>query len=237
MPGARRTRSLACEMKRAHERSHHRFARTARHSLRDGLSAYSVLSPVTGLFCHRRSRKNCFPRKLDTSVGVSGPHNFAVRTRLRQRLRRGLRQSAEGLAKAEAARTSLAPPAAIASRPALMTCATPLFRGGMARVVDLICPTGKAKYFCEKGWTRICAMRPSGKSVRSRRRGNGTIAATPSLLPLWEKEESAAEFNPRSAESTAARFRQTPEAARNARRVPTARDSAWHRTAAGAPRW
>ena len=35
------------------------------------------LSPVTGLFCHRHLR-NTF-RKLDTSVGVSGPHDFAVR--------------------------------------------------------------------------------------------------------------------------------------------------------------
>jgi hypothetical protein len=41
------------------------------------LTAYIVLSPVTGLFCHRRQR-NCF-RQLDTSVGVSGPHDFAVR--------------------------------------------------------------------------------------------------------------------------------------------------------------
>jgi len=41
------------------------------------LTAYFVLSPVTGLFCHRHQR-NCF-RQLDTSVGVSGPHDFAVR--------------------------------------------------------------------------------------------------------------------------------------------------------------
>jgi hypothetical protein len=43
------------------------------------LTAYLVLSPVTGLSCHRRPRWNCFLRKLDTSVGVSGPHDFAVR--------------------------------------------------------------------------------------------------------------------------------------------------------------
>ena len=34
--------------------SHHRFAETLRHSLRDGFTAYIVLSPVTGLSCHRR---------------------------------------------------------------------------------------------------------------------------------------------------------------------------------------
>ena len=41
------------------------------------LTAYFVLSPVTGLFCHRRLRR--LLRQLDTSVGVSGPHDFAVR--------------------------------------------------------------------------------------------------------------------------------------------------------------
>ena len=41
------------------------------------LTAYFVLSPVTGLFCHRRPRS--LLRQLDTSVGVSGPHDFAVR--------------------------------------------------------------------------------------------------------------------------------------------------------------
>ena len=42
-----------------------------------------VLSPVTGLFCHRRLQ--VISRKLDTSVGASGPHDFAVRlSRLRR---------------------------------------------------------------------------------------------------------------------------------------------------------
>src|SRR5436309_14363481 len=41
------------------------------------LTVSFVLSPVTGLFCHRRLR--FVFRKLDASVGASGPHNFAVR--------------------------------------------------------------------------------------------------------------------------------------------------------------
>jgi hypothetical protein len=77
MPGARCTRSLACEKVKSTRASHHRFTETVRHSLRDGFNAYFVLSPVTGLFCHRRLR-NSF-RKLDASVGASGPHDFAVR--------------------------------------------------------------------------------------------------------------------------------------------------------------
>jgi hypothetical protein len=76
-PGARCTRSLACESDKAHEHSHHRFTGITRPSLRNGFTAYFVVSPETGLFCLRRSRK--FTAKLDTSVGVSGPHDFAVR--------------------------------------------------------------------------------------------------------------------------------------------------------------
>jgi hypothetical protein len=64
-------------MKKAHERSHHRFTGNTQHSLRDGFNGYFVLSPVTGLFCHRRLRNNF--RKLDASVGASGPHDFSVR--------------------------------------------------------------------------------------------------------------------------------------------------------------
>src|ERR1700676_2414186 len=42
-----------------------------------GLTVSFVLSPVTGLSCPRRLR-NTF-RRLDASVGASGPHDFAVR--------------------------------------------------------------------------------------------------------------------------------------------------------------
>ena len=51
--------------------------KNARHSPRNGFNAYIVLSPVTGLSCHRRCAENS--RELDASVGASGPHGFAVR--------------------------------------------------------------------------------------------------------------------------------------------------------------
>jgi hypothetical protein len=41
------------------------------------LTVSFVLSPVTGLSCHRRLVDTS--TKLDTSVGVSGPHDFSVR--------------------------------------------------------------------------------------------------------------------------------------------------------------
>jgi hypothetical protein len=49
------------------------------------LTVSFALSPVTGLFCHRRFADN--PAKLDTSVGVSGPHDFAVRHSFIRRLK------------------------------------------------------------------------------------------------------------------------------------------------------
>jgi hypothetical protein len=85
MPGARRTRSLVCKVLVAHECSHHRYSRihpAFPHAM--VLTAYFVLSPVTGLVCHRR-RRSCL-RQLDASVGASGPHDFAVReSAVRQR--------------------------------------------------------------------------------------------------------------------------------------------------------
>src|SRR5438270_13178557 len=76
MPGARCTRSLACKNKIAHE------VVTTGSPEQPGIPRTMVLTvsfvtPVIGLFCHRR-RRNYF-RQLDASVGASGPHGFAVR--------------------------------------------------------------------------------------------------------------------------------------------------------------
>src|SRR5213083_2680404 len=87
-PGARCTRSLACEIKIAHERSHHRFRR-----IQPGLpramvlTAYFALSPATRLFCHRHLRiwyvktrlGLRISTRLDASIGASEPHDFTVR--------------------------------------------------------------------------------------------------------------------------------------------------------------
>jgi hypothetical protein len=57
----------------------HRFTGFNRHSLRNGFTAYFVLSPATGLCCHRHSSEALAPQELDASNGASGPHDFAVR--------------------------------------------------------------------------------------------------------------------------------------------------------------
>src|SRR6266513_6559817 len=68
-------------MKKAHEYSHHRFAETNPTFPAQWFTAYSALSSATGLSCHRRLR--IATRRLDASVGASGPHGFAVRLKLR----------------------------------------------------------------------------------------------------------------------------------------------------------
>jgi hypothetical protein len=162
MPGARCARSLAWELEIPHERSHHGHTGLTRHSPRNGFTAYNVLSPVTGLFCHRR----CVDRstKLDASVGASGPHDFAVRVSIAR----------------------LATPTR-PSHPAPNVrgdCAyAPLSGAGRRKLVAVICPTAQAEYFYAKGWTGfrvrplIC---PTGKSVAIIRAANLQRAPSPS---------------------------------------------------------
>jgi hypothetical protein len=102
---------------------------TPRPSLRNGFTVSFVLSPVTGLFCHRRFA-DC-STKLDASVGASGPHDFAVRiSTLRPRA---------------PMRPSHPVPNVRDDREA------PLLRDRTRESVQLICPTAQAKYFYEGG--------------------------------------------------------------------------------------
>ena len=82
-PGARCTRSPVCEEWKAHECSHHRFTANVPAFPARWFTAYSELSPVNGLVCHRRSADCSAP--LDASVGAPGPHGFAVRAGLVRR--------------------------------------------------------------------------------------------------------------------------------------------------------
>ncbi len=147
MPGARCTRSLVCNDKKAHERSHHGPPESPGIPRAMVLTASFVLSPVTGLFCHRRRQDAS--RRADASVGVSGPHDFAVRFSARRLQRR----------------------ASTASRPAFVTIArAPLCWDGTAADIEVIWVFGKSEYFCKRGWTTISKIRkfdPTGKSVNA----------------------------------------------------------------------
>src|SRR5439155_13518963 len=61
--------------KGAHE--HTGSAEAVRHPLRNGFTAYFVLSPVERACCHRRRRDTS--RQLSASIAAPGPHDFAVR--------------------------------------------------------------------------------------------------------------------------------------------------------------
>jgi hypothetical protein len=78
MPGARCTRGLVCKQcaKNAHE--HTGTDGTLRHSLRNGFTAYIVLSPENGSFASVITQGVNLAR-LDASTATSGPHDFAVR--------------------------------------------------------------------------------------------------------------------------------------------------------------
>jgi hypothetical protein len=66
----------------------YRAAEAIRHSLRNGFTAYSELSLVTGFLATIIGGTY---RQLDASTGASGPHVFAVRsTRLRQKASPGM---------------------------------------------------------------------------------------------------------------------------------------------------
>ena len=94
------------------------------------LTAYFELSPVTGLSCHRRLAD--ISATLDTSVGASGPHDFAVRiSAIRQRRIRVHR---------------------IPSR-VRDDRDTPLMWDETAGDIEVIWGKREAEYFCKGGWT------------------------------------------------------------------------------------
>src|SRR6266850_2211193 len=104
-------------------------------------------------------------RKLDASVGASGPHDFAVRNNIsRPRAvdrSQVFRQPALQSRRAQNAAASTAP------LPASVTIAIRPSGGvGWREFVEMICPTGEAKYFCKGYWTAKAVICPSGKKRR-----------------------------------------------------------------------
>jgi hypothetical protein len=66
-----------CKERKEHAHEHTGSAEAVRPSLRNGFTAYSALSPVTGFLATVASKKLA-SQKLDASIGASGPHDFAV---------------------------------------------------------------------------------------------------------------------------------------------------------------
>jgi hypothetical protein len=129
-PGARCTRGLVCKQQIENAHEHTGSAEAIRPSLRDGVTAYFALSPVTGFFATVISRMSP-PAKLGASIGAPGPHDFAVR-----------------FARARQSRTSRPPHltatfVTIASRPSFG-------RDAPIKITDL--PDGLSEIFGAKDW-------------------------------------------------------------------------------------
>src|SRR5579872_1050889 len=131
------------------------------------LTAYSALSLVNRAFLPPSSaqcEKHC--RQLDASVGASGPHGFAVRAHLHKShpaalvpVPPRLKRRRIGVVRLRHRRVHHIP------RPTSVTVAIrPSCGRETGGLLKLICPTTKAKYFCEKGWTGISQNCPTGKS-------------------------------------------------------------------------
>jgi hypothetical protein len=131
MPGAQCTRSRACRIGSTRV-SHHGRTGTPGIPARDGVTAYFVLSLVTGLFCHHHPRRNHL-RQLDASVGASGPHDFAVRV------------SALVSRATRVHRIPNPTSVTIAKRPSVL--------GRDGERGEVIWVRREREYFCEGGWT------------------------------------------------------------------------------------
>ena len=90
MPGARCTRGLVCKMHKEMRTRAYRFSGGIRHPLRDGFTAYAVLSPATNSSCHRRRRIEGFvtPGWVDIASADLTPATGARTTRFCRTLQR-----------------------------------------------------------------------------------------------------------------------------------------------------
>src|SRR5579859_96585 len=78
MPGANAPAASYAKVKSIRV-SHHGFTGNTRHSLRNGFTASFVLSLVTGFLATIPGHDAEHRHQVNTSIGVPGPHDFAVR--------------------------------------------------------------------------------------------------------------------------------------------------------------
>jgi hypothetical protein len=123
-------------MKKPHElKSLQVHRKSARLSPRNGVTAYLRALPGDRALLPPSSAR-ITPRKLDTSVGAPGPHDFAVRSNIsRQPM---LPRPSHPLPNVRDDRE------------------TSLLRAGDIWLVDLTCHSEKQKYFCKRGLTAFC---------------------------------------------------------------------------------
>jgi hypothetical protein len=135
------------------------------------LTAYVVLSPVTGLSCHRRLRISfCHcpvgpikhPQNLTPASGRQD-HTILPSAKSVSRQRAGDRSRIQRTRPATPSRAKRCRVHRIPSR-VRDDHDTPLLWGGTRKVLEVIWGVRKPKYFCKQGWTALSTNRPTGKS-------------------------------------------------------------------------
>jgi hypothetical protein len=125
--------------------SHHGHAANTRHSPRNGFTAYSALSRVTGLSCHPRRRKLL----LANLTPASGRQDHTASP------------SARNVIRLLTCRVHSIPSRVRDDRE------PPLQRDGTARDKQVIWVKWKQEYFCKRGWTPICCVARRASSGES----------------------------------------------------------------------
>jgi len=120
------------------------------------LTVSFVISLVTGLSCHHHQHDAKHHRRLDASVGASGPHDFAVRFR-------AVRLAAPKR-----------PPHSVPN--VRDDRETPLQRAGTARDIEVIWVRRERIYFCRQDWTGSISL------IRLRKSGGARNAITVARL-------------------------------------------------------
>ena len=140
-PGARCTRGLVCKHAQKKRTRAYRFSGGIPAFPAQWFTAYSALSPVIGLSCHRHPREVLLPANLTPASGCQD---------------QTASPSARVALVSRNFRVHRIPPHVRDDRE------PPLSSGETGEVKSLICPTAKAKYFFETGWTGFWVICPSG---------------------------------------------------------------------------
>src|SRR3984893_9976653 len=132
-------------------------------------------SPVTGLFCHRRladivlSKPGWVDLNSANLTPASGrqDHTILPSAKSVSRQHAGDRSRVFRLALQSHRAQNAA--ASTATHPAFVTIMIRASCGvGWRKFVEMICPTGEAKYFCNEDWTTQISLRKHNKSPRTR---------------------------------------------------------------------
>src|SRR6266446_10464632 len=136
--GARCTRGLVCKVRKRQRTRAYRFSGGIRPSLRNGFTAYFVLSPVNGFLAtvalEKLKNLTPAPRRQDHTTSPYASGAFVLRASRVHRISPHVRDDRD---------------------PPLVCRETRGFK-------SLICPTARAEYFCAKDWTDFWVICPSG---------------------------------------------------------------------------